>query len=118
MESENTYFNMEENYYETEEKSNEAIRIQISYSDPEELEKLHDSPEFISYIHSKVLDKIEYAINNNLKRIEVFNIINMALIIELKKENYSKILENINNSYLESEDFETCHKIQNLISKL
>ena len=103
---------------EIEKENNEVTRIQISYESPEELKKLHSSEEFISYVQSKVLDKIKYAIKNNLKKVEIFNILNMAIIIEVKKENYKKILQKINDSYLKIEDFEKCHEISKLINEL
>ena len=109
-----THFNMEE----IEKESNEVTRIQISYDSPEDLKKLYSNDKFISYIQSEVLDRIKYAIENNLKKIEIFNILNIAIIIEVKKENYKKILQKINDGYLKIEDFEKCHEISQLINKL
>lgn len=103
---------------EIEKESNEATRIQITYGSTEDLKKLHTSDKFISYIQEEVLSKIKYAIKNKLDKIEIFNILNMALIIELKRENFEEILKNINNTYLKVEDFEACHEISKLISKL
>tara|TARA_R110000822_G_scaffold39233_4_gene107955 strand:+ start:4166 stop:4510 length:345 start_codon:yes stop_codon:yes gene_type:complete len=109
-----THFNMEE----IEKESNEVTRIEISYESPEDLKKLYSSEEFISYIQIEVLDKIKYALKNNLKKVEVFNIINMAIILEIKKENFKDILKKINENYLKVEDFENCHEISKLINKL
>lgn len=109
-----THFNMEK----TEKESNEVTRIQISYSSSEELKRLYSNEEFIFYIQVEVLDRIKYAIKNNLKKVEIFNISNIAVIVEVKKENHKQILENINNSYLKVEDFEKCHEISKLINKL
>ena len=109
-----THFNMEE----IDKESNEVTRIQISYESPEELKKLYSSGDFISYIQVEVLDRIKYAIKNNLKKVEIFNILNMAIIIEVKKENFKKILQKINDGYLEVEDFEKCHEISQLINEI
>ena len=109
-----THFNMEE----IDKESNEVTRIQISYESPEELKKLYSSGDFISYIQVEVLDRIKYAIKNKLKKVEIFNILNMAIIIEVKKENYKKILQKINDGYLKIEDFEKCHEISQLINEI
>ena len=53
-----------------------------------------------------------------MKKVEVFNIINMAIILEIKKENFKDILKKINENYLKVEDFENCHEISKLINKL
>tara|TARA_R110001606_G_scaffold357882_1_gene509350 strand:+ start:226 stop:570 length:345 start_codon:yes stop_codon:yes gene_type:complete len=109
-----THFNMEK----IEKENNEVTRIQISYDSPEDLKKLYSNKEFISYIQLEVLDRIKYAIKNNLKKVEIFNILNMAIIIEVKKENYKKILQKINDGYLKIEDFEKCHEISQLINEI
>lgn len=109
-----SHFNMEE----IKDITNKAIRIEINYQNPEELIELYSSKKLISYIQFEVLCKIEYAVKNKLKRIEIFNILNMALIIELKRENFKEILQTINTPYIEAEDFETCSRIQKLINQL
>ena len=103
---------------QTKEKKNEVTHIQIAYSDPEELVELSLNEKFINYVHWKALEKIKYAIENNLGKVEIFNIFNMSLIIEVEKKNYKNVLETINKVYIKDEDFEECAKIQKLIDKL
>ena len=71
-----------------------------------------------SDIGKKTLEKIKYALNNNLDKVEIFNIFNMALIIELEKTNFKDALVKMNSIYIDEEDFEKCAELQKIINKL
>ena len=53
-----------------------------------------------------------------MEKVEIFNIFNMSLIVELKKENFKAVLERIIKPFEDDEDFETCIKIKSIIKKL
>ncbi len=101
-----------------EDKENEVVHIEISYTSKEELNELATSEEFIEFIQEKTLEKIEYAVEHNLENVEIFNIFNMSLIVELKKENFKAVLKRIIKPFEDSEDFEKCIKIKSIINKL
>ena len=99
-------------------KENEVTKIQIGYQDPNDLLELRENLSFAKYVHEKTLEKIKYALNNNLDKVEIFNIFNMALIIELEKTNFKDALVKMNSIYIDEEDFEKCAELQKIINKL
>lgn len=99
-------------------KENEVTKIQIGYQDPNDLLELRENLSFTKYVHKKTLEKIKYALNNNLDKVEIFNIFNMALIIELEKINFKDALAKMNSIYIDEEDFEKCAELQKIINKL
>ena len=110
--------NNQNNLTMEEDKEKEVTHIEISYTNKEELDELASSEIFRKFISEKTLEKIEYAVEHNLEIIEIFNIFNMSLIVELKKENFKPVLERIIKPFEDDEDFETCIKIKSIIKKL
>ena len=106
------------NMKEEKEKENEVTHIELAYNDLNELEELATNEIFIQFILKKTFQRIEYAIDNNLDKVEIFNIFNMSLVVELKRKNYKTVLERVIEPYVKAEDYETCSKIKNLINKL
>ena len=64
------------------------------------------------------LSSIESGIKNKSDKIELYDVINLSLIIELKRENFTKVLTTISDFYQEEEDYEMCAKIQKLKKKI
>lgn len=96
-----------------------APYIELEYSDVDNLKNLHKNEVFVTYILEETLESIEYAIKNKLKKIDIFNIINLSVIIELKKSQFKPALEKISEFYAQKDEFEKCIDIQKkLISKL
>lgn len=96
-----------------------APYIELEYSDVDNLKNLHKNEVFVTYILEETLESIEYAIKNKLKKIDIFNIINLSIVIELKKSQFKPALEKISEFYAQKDEFEKCIDIQKkLISKL
>tara|TARA_R100000541_G_scaffold58963_1_gene71242 strand:- start:7326 stop:7679 length:354 start_codon:yes stop_codon:yes gene_type:complete len=92
--------------------------IEIVYNDSSDLKKLATREEFRNFIIEDSLKTIEEAINNNLVKVELFNIYNLSLVIELERKNFKNVLNNIIKHYVEIEDYETCDYIKKLINDI
>jgi len=92
--------------------------IEIVYGDKEDLVKLASKEQFVKFVLEDSLASITRAINENLEKVELFNILNMSLIVELDKSKYKSVLQRIINYYVQDEDYDKCAEIQSLINKL
>jgi hypothetical protein len=92
--------------------------IEIVYGDKEDLIELASKEQFVKFILEDSLASITRAINENLEKVELFNILNMSLIVELDKSKYKSVLQRIINYYVQDEDYDKCIEIQSLINKL
>ena len=99
-------------------KEREVTPIEITYNTKKDLDELASSDQFKSFILKRTLEEIEFALENNLEKIEIFNIFNLSLIIELERKNFKSVLNKVMDSYIKDEDFEKCNQIKKLIDKL
>lgn len=103
---------------DTKNQKREVTNIELVYEDREDLVRLASKEEFISFILEDSLKTITKAIEQNLEKVELFNIFNLSLIVELDKSKYKPVLERIIQRYVEIEDYDKCIEIQALINKL
>lgn len=96
----------------------EATYIELVWDNTQDLIDLENSPEFSSFILLKSYEAITTAIENDLDKVELFNIFNMSIIIELDKSQFPLVLDSIIEYFVGIEDYEECKKIKNLIDKL
>ena len=99
-------------------KEREVTPIEITYNTKKDLDELASSDQFKSFILKRTLEEIEFALENNLEKIEIFNIFNLSLIIELERKNFKSVLDKVMDSYVKDEDFEKCNQIKKLIEKI
>ena len=99
-------------------KEREVTPIEITYNTKKDLDELASSDQFKSFILKRTLEEIEFALENDLEKIEIFNIFNLSLIIELERKNFKSVLDKVMDSYVKDEDFEKCNQIKKLIDKL
>ena len=66
----------------------------------------------------QVLNSIDYAIDNNLKFIEVFQFKRSKYSICLSEDTFSDKIENIYELYIESEKYELCQSVLDLNKKI
>jgi len=92
--------------------------IEIVYGDKEDLIKLASKEQFIKFVLEDSLTSITKAIEENLEKVELFNILNLSLIVELDKSKYKHVLQRIVDYYVQDEDYDKCAEIQLLINKL
>ena len=99
-------------------KEREVTPIEITYNTKKDLDELASSDQFKSFILKRTLEEIEFALENDLEKIEIFNIFNLSLIIELERKNFKSVLDKVMDSYVKDENFEKCNQIKKLINKL
>jgi len=103
---------------ESKTKKREVTNIELVYGSKEDLVSLASKEEFVEFILEDSLTSITKAIKENLEKVELFNILNLSLIVELDKSKYKTVLERIIQHYVEVEDYDKCIEIQSLINKL
>jgi hypothetical protein len=94
------------------------INLQISYNNKEDLETISNSEDFISFTLQQSLDVILQAIEDKKDKLELFNIVNLSLIVEIDSTQYIPVLKKIQEHYSQLEDFDKCIEIQDVINKL
>ena len=109
---------MKEKIVEKELKSKEVTSIEISYYSKDELKKLSNEEEFVTFIIQDSYKTIKSAISDKLEKVELFNILNLSIIVELHSRNFKKVLKRIINHYIACEDYEKCSEIKKLIKKI
>lgn len=96
----------------------DIINLQIEYESEEDLELISENEEFTTLALQQSLDIILQAIEDKKDKVELFNIINLSLIVEIDSTQYSAVLKKIQEYYSQIEDFNKCIEIQNVINKL
>jgi|TARA_B110000977_G_C10722004_1_gene355575 hypothetical protein len=96
----------------------EATYIELVWDNKQDLIDLENNETFSNFILLKSYTAILNAVENNLDKVELFNIFNMSIIIELDKSNFQVALEKILNHFISIEDYEECEKIKNVIEKI
>jgi hypothetical protein len=94
------------------------INLQISYNDKEDLEAISNNEDFIAFALQQSLDVVLQAIEDDKPKVELFNIVNLSLIVEIDSTQYIPTLKKIQEHYSQLEDFDKCIEIQDVISKL
>lgn len=94
-----------------------VTNVEIFYDHPEALNELLKQKKFIEFILEDSLKSIKYAADNNLDKIELFNIPNLSLIVEVEKSQYKNILKTVLKYYESKEDYAECLEIQLLLKK-
>ena len=103
---------------DTKTKKREATNIEIVYGDKEDLIELASKEQFVDFILQDSLKTIARAIKENLEKVELFNILNLSLIVEIDRSKYKYVLKRIIDHYVAIEDYDKCIEIQSLIDKL
>lgn len=107
-------FNMEPDI----KSKSEIVKIQIEYNDKEDLKKIEENDDFRSFVYQKSLDIITQAIEDKKDKVELFNVINLSLIVEINSSEYESVLKKIQEHYIQSEDYDKCIEIQDIINKI
>lgn len=103
---------------DTKKKGREITNLELVYQDKDDLLKLANSDEFVEFILLDCLDTIKKAVKEDLEKVELFNILNLSLIVELEKQNFKPVLERIIEHFVEIEDYDTCIEVQQIIKTL
>ena len=103
---------------EKETKKRKITSIEISYSTKRELKELSDKEEFRNIIMRDSFKAIKDAIKNNNTTVELFNIVNLSVIIKLSSLYYPSALKKISKYFEEYEEYEKCAEIKTILSNL
>ena len=103
---------------EKEVNKRKITNIEISYSNKRELKELSDKEVFRNIIMRDSFKAIKDAIKNNWTTVELFNIVNLSVIIKLSSLYYSSALKKISKYYEECEEYEKCAEIKNILVDL
>jgi hypothetical protein len=96
----------------------DIINLQIEYENEEDLELISKNEDFTTLALQQSLDIILQAIEDKKDKAELFNIINLSLIVEIDSTQYSTALKKVQEYYSQIEDFNKCIEIQDVINKL
>lgn len=102
----------------TTKKQDTPTAIELVWENKQDLIDLSNEDVFTSFILKESYKSLKIAINGNLSKVTLFDIFNLSILIEVKKSNFTPILEKIMGVYELAEDYEECSKIKNLIKKL
>jgi hypothetical protein len=103
---------------EKETKKKKITNIEINYSTKRELKELSNKEEFRDIIMKDSFKAIKEAIKNNNTTVELFNIVNLSVIIKLSSLYYPSALKKISNYFEEYEEYEKCAEIKNILNSL
>jgi len=96
----------------------EILNLDIQYDIREELEEASKDIKIQNVIIQNTILAIKDAIDKNAKKIVLFNLPGFYLRVELKREQFPKVLNHITNHYKKKEEYEQCAEIKTLIDKL
>ena len=63
----------------------EVTQIEITYNTKKDLDELASSDQFKSFILKRTLEEIEFALENDLEKIEIFNMLRMKILKSVTK---------------------------------
>jgi hypothetical protein len=96
----------------------EVTTIEIQYYSKDELQKLSTSEDFVDFIIEDSYKTIRDAIKQKVEKVELFNILNLSLIVELERKNFKRVLNRIIKYYIRYEEYEKCTEIKKIMEKL
>lgn len=106
----------------TEINLNTPIYFQISFEDDESFEAdfktVLQSEDFKELVKTQVYPRIKHAIENKLDELTLFRFYDYETDFILGKKQYSGLLKQIQELYVEEEDYDSCEEIQILIRSL
>ena len=95
-----------------------ATKIEIAFGNKKDLKELYNNKEFQSIIMEDSFKGIKEAINKKWEKVELFNIINLSIIIEISSTSFSSALKKISNYFESYEEYEKCAEIKQLVNKI
>jgi len=101
-----------------EETKRKLKKIEISYSNKRELKELSNKEEFRNIIMRDSFKAIKEAIKNKWTTVELFNIVNLSVIIKLSSLYYPSALKKISKYFEENEEYEKCAEIKKILVSL
>lgn len=69
-------------------------------------------------VYKSLIDGVSEAIKSNKKEIKLCEVKNSNIFITVEKQNWRSSLDSALQFYIDTEEYEQCSKIKNLINKL
>jgi hypothetical protein len=92
--------------------------LELIYDEVEDLQKFYENPDFVKCVLGWSIESIEEAIEGKKNKVEIFNIVNLSLIVEVKRSQFPNIIQKLIDIYVEEEDYDKCAELQTLIEKI
>jgi len=92
--------------------------IELIYDEVDDLKKFRENPDFPKYILDSSVELIKEAIEGKKNKVEIFNIVNLSLIVEIKRSQFPTIIQKLIDIYVEEEDYDKCAELQTLIEQI
>lgn len=99
-------------------KTVEPVKLDLEFDFPEEIKYLATTETFVIFMYDNVLDIISKAIDQNLKKVNIIEIVNLNYVIEIDRNQYKKVLNTILKYYESLENYDKCMDIALVIKKL
>lgn len=101
-----------------EQKKREILNLDFSYNSREDIEEILQDEDLSRLLTHDLIEASKEVVNNDLKKIHLYDINNFKLKVEMRREQFKPSLEFIKKRFLKNEEFERCSEIQNIIDKL
>jgi len=96
----------------------QITNIELYYDEVEDITEVLESSDLKSFLLEKSYENIKKGVEQNLDKVELFNILNLALVVEVDRSQFKHILKNVLPHYESTEDYEKCAQVKSLIEKL
>ena len=103
---------------EKEKIKREIPNIEIKYSNKRQLKELQNKEGFRNLVMRDSFKSIKEAIKNKWRTVELFNIVNLSVIIKISYLYYPSALKKISKYFEIKEEYEKCAEIKNILSSL
>ena len=103
---------------EKEKIKREIPNIEIKYSNKRQLKELQNKEGFRNLVMRDSFKSIKEAIKNKWRTVELFNIVNLSVIIKISSLYYPSALKKISKYFDINEEYEKCAEIKDILSSL
>ena len=101
-----------------EKQVHQPLALEITFNQKEDILELSKDINYRKFIIEETYKNIKENISSKQNTIQLFEIINMGIIVSLNYNNLNKCLENILKYYESVEDYTTCLEIKDILKKL
>lgn len=95
-------------------KTHKPVVLRINSID---YDKINESKDFKDYIYNNTIKAIQFAINNNKKKVNTFQIGGIDTFVSLTKDKFAPVLDTMIKFYESQSKFEKCTELVKLKEK-
>ena len=89
--------------------------VELVYRHPSQLLDLLKEEEFTLNTLKESYDGVKYAIENELSKVDLFDLQNLSLTVRMRKSQYPKVLKKVLPYFEAVEDYSECAYIQRIL---